>query len=103
MRNLGGGKVSTHKGRVRGVNAPNPPTPPPAPPGYVPPPFKPCPEAKTGKTPCDKKSDNDTGNKEPSSYKKGGRVKRTGNAKLHKDEVVLPVALVKQLQKLMKK
>jgi len=36
-------------------------------------------------------------------YATGGRVKRTGNAKVHKDEVVLPVALVKQLQKLMKK
>ena len=33
----------------------------------------------------------------------GGRVKRTGSAKLHKDEVVLPVALVKQLNKLLKK
>lgn len=36
-------------------------------------------------------------------YAKGGRVKKTGTAKLHKDEVVLPVSLVKQLTKLMKK
>jgi len=39
----------------------------------------------------------------PPSYAKGGRVKRTGNARVHKNEVVLPVALVKQLQNLMKK
>ena len=55
---------------------------------------------KTGKTPCDK----DTGiTGETQSYAMGGRVKRTGSAKLHKDEVVLPVALVKQLNKLLKK
>ena len=34
------------------------------------------------------------------SYAKGGRVKKTGCAKLHKDEIVLPVSLVKQLAKL---
>ena len=36
------------------------------------------------------------------SYCKGGKVKRTGSAKLHKNELVLPVSLVKQLEKLMK-
>lgn len=36
------------------------------------------------------------------SYAKGGRVKKTGSAKLHKDELVLPTGLVKQLAKLMK-
>lgn len=41
-------------------------------------------------------------NDEGTSYKKGGRVKHTGKAKLHKDEVVLPVSVVKQLAKLMK-
>ena len=41
-------------------------------------------------------------NDEGTSYKKGGRVKHTGKAKLHKDEVVLPVSIVKQLAKLMK-
>ena len=35
-------------------------------------------------------------------YAKGGRVKKTGVAKVHKDEVVLPVSVVKQLTKLMK-
>ena len=35
------------------------------------------------------------------SYARGGRVKKTGAAKLHKDEVVLPVAVVKRLQKLL--
>ena len=38
----------------------------------------------------------------PPSYAKGGKVKKTGCAKLHKDEIVLPVSLVKQLAKLMK-
>lgn len=38
----------------------------------------------------------------PPSYAKGGRVRKTGSAKLHKDEIVLPVSLVKQLAKLMK-
>ena len=38
----------------------------------------------------------------PDSYCKGGKVKRTGSAKLHKNELVLPVSLVKQLEKLMK-
>jgi len=37
------------------------------------------------------------------SYAKGGRVTSTGKANLHKNELVLPVALVKQLQNLMKK
>ena len=36
------------------------------------------------------------------SYKKGGKVKRTGKAKLHKNEVVLPVKTVAALRKLMK-
>ena len=35
-------------------------------------------------------------------YKNGGKVKTTGNAKLHKNEVVLPVHLVKKLERLMK-
>ena len=34
-------------------------------------------------------------------YKKGGRVKRTGLARVHKNEVVLPVGVVKSLKKLM--
>jgi len=36
------------------------------------------------------------------SYCKGGKIKKTGPALVHKDEVVLPVKLAKQLQKLMK-
>ena len=36
-------------------------------------------------------------------YKNGGKVKITGNAKLHKNEVVLPVNLVKKIERLMKK
>lgn len=35
------------------------------------------------------------------SYKKGGKVKKTGKAKLHKNEVVLPVGAVKMLKRLM--
>ena len=38
----------------------------------------------------------------PASYKKGGRVKKTGKAKVHKGEVVLPSKTVKSLKKLMK-
>ena len=40
--------------------------------------------------------------KKPMSYKCGGKVSKTGNALVHKNEVVLPVNLVKQLQRLMK-
>ena len=36
------------------------------------------------------------------SYKKGGKVKRTGKAKLHKGEVVLNTKAVAVLRKLMK-
>ncbi len=36
------------------------------------------------------------------SYKKGGKVKKTGKAKLHKNEVVLPVKTVMALKRLMK-
>ena len=35
------------------------------------------------------------------SYKKGGKVKKTGPAKLHKGEVVLKASVVKALKKLM--
>jgi hypothetical protein len=35
------------------------------------------------------------------SYKKGGRVKKTGPARLHKREVVLNASAVKALKKLM--
>ena len=35
------------------------------------------------------------------SYKKGGKVKKTGKALVHKNEVVLPVGVVKSLKKLM--
>ena len=38
----------------------------------------------------------------PPSYKKGGKIKKNGSALVHKDEVVLPVKLAKQLQKLVK-
>ena len=34
-------------------------------------------------------------------YKKGGKVKKTGKALVHKNEVVLPVGVVKSLKKLM--
>ena len=37
------------------------------------------------------------------SYKKGGKVKRTGPARLHKGEVVPPTASVKHLKKLLMK
>ena len=37
------------------------------------------------------------------NFAKGGRVKKTGIYKIHKDEVVVPESLVKQLKKLMKK
>ena len=47
--------------------------------------------------PCNKTTDTGHG------YIRGGRVKRTGSAKLHKDEVVLPVSVVKRLHKLMTK
>ena len=63
----------------------------------------PPPDMRTGNT---KKAETTgvTGNTEcntESSYRKGGRVKHTGKAKLHKDEVVLPTSLVKKLKKLM--
>ena len=35
------------------------------------------------------------------SYKKGGKVKKTGPARLHKGEVVLKASVVKALKKLM--
>jgi len=35
-------------------------------------------------------------------FEKGGKVKSTGEAKLHKGEVVLPKELVKRFMKLMK-
>ena len=38
----------------------------------------------------------------PVSYTKGGRVKKTGKAKVHKGEVVLPAKTVKSLKRLMK-
>jgi hypothetical protein len=38
----------------------------------------------------------------PASFKRGGRVKKTGKAKLHKGEIVLPVKTVKTLKRLMK-
>jgi hypothetical protein len=37
----------------------------------------------------------------PSSYKKGGKVKRTGKALVHKGEVVLTASKVKMLKKLL--
>ena len=37
----------------------------------------------------------------PSSYKKGGKVKRTGKALVHKNEVILPASTVKMLKKLL--
>ena len=56
-------------------------------------------KAKTRKSPCEQHTANPP---EPdTSYARGGRVKKTGAAKLHKDEVVLPVAVVKRLQKLL--
>jgi hypothetical protein len=36
-------------------------------------------------------------------YKKGGKVKRTGLAKVHKGELVLTAAMTKKLQKLLMK
>ena len=36
-------------------------------------------------------------------YKKGGRVKRTGIARVHKGEVVLTASAAKQLRKLLNK
>jgi hypothetical protein len=36
-------------------------------------------------------------------YKKGGRVKRTGIARVHKNEVVLTVSAAKSLRKLLNK
>ena len=38
----------------------------------------------------------------PSSYKKGGKVKRTGKALVHRGEVVLPKKTVASLKKLLK-
>jgi hypothetical protein len=38
----------------------------------------------------------------PASFKRGGRVKKTGKAKVHKGEVVLPAKTVKTLKRLMK-
>ena len=40
--------------------------------------------------------------KKPMSYARGGKVSKTGSALVHKNEVVLPVNLVKQLRNLMK-
>ena len=37
----------------------------------------------------------------PSAYKKGGKVKRTGRALVHKGEVVLTAQKVKMLKKLL--
>ena len=37
---------------------------------------------------------------QPKEYKNGGKVKITGNAKLHKNEVVLPVNLVKEIREI---
>ena len=37
----------------------------------------------------------------PSSYKKGGKVKKTGKALVHKGEVVLTASKVKMLKKLL--
>ena len=37
------------------------------------------------------------------SYKKGGRVKRTGLARLHKGERVIPRSKVKRVEKMMKR
>jgi hypothetical protein len=39
----------------------------------------------------------------PVSYKKGGRVKRTGLARLHKDEYVVPRNKVKRMKKAMRR
>lgn len=39
----------------------------------------------------------------PVSYKKGGRVKRTGLARLHKDEYVVPKRKVKRMKRAMKR
>jgi len=36
-------------------------------------------------------------------YKKGGRVKKTGLARVHKNEVVLTAAMAKKLNKLLNK
>ena len=36
------------------------------------------------------------------AYKKGGKVKRTGLAKVHKNEVILPAKTVKTLKRLLK-
>ena len=43
-----------------------------------------------------------TGLATPASFAKGGRVKRTGHAKVHKGEVVLTKATACQLKKLLK-
>ena len=53
-------------------------------------------ESKTGKkSPCDQHTSPTAKPPEPdTSYARGGRVKKTGAAKLHKDEVVLPVAVI---------
>ena len=53
-------------------------------------------KSKTGKkSPCDQHTSPTAKPPEPdTSYARGGRVKKTGAAKLHKDEVVLPVAVV---------
>lgn len=61
----------------------------------------PPPDYRTGKTKKPEKT-GVSGCPQQTNYKKGGRVKQTGKAKLHKDEVVLPVSLVNQLKKLMK-
>jgi hypothetical protein len=44
----------------------------------------------------------DSVNNSMPSYAKGGKVRRTGKAKLHKNEVVLPVKTVRALKRLMK-
>ena len=38
----------------------------------------------------------------PNAYKKGGKVKKTGRALVHKNEVILPASTVRTLKKLLK-
>jgi|TARA_E500000318_G_scaffold101743_2_gene105469 hypothetical protein len=61
------------------------------------------PSQKTAPT-CPKERKDETGPSKDAgpSMKKGGTVKKTGAIKAHKGEVVLPLDLVKKLQKLMK-
>jgi hypothetical protein len=39
----------------------------------------------------------------PVQYKRGGKVRKTGIAKLHKNERVIPVGKVKRVEKMMKR